>query len=155
MCCDRHTFFCRWSTRRRGFTLVELMVVIVLIGLLAGAVTVATRNYLIAGKQAVAKLEISNICQAVDTFYAAYDHYPSNDEGLPILTRPSEKFVEGLLSKLPRDPWGHSYEYIQPGRNCAYEVICYGADGREGGEGADRDLCSRDLDTTAQGTVKR
>ena len=155
MSCSQNKFLRRPSLRTLGFTLVELMVVIVIIGLLAGAVTVATRNYLIAGKQSVAKLEISNICQALDTYYAAYDRYPSNDEGLEILTRPSEKFAEGLLSKVPRDPWGHPYEYIQPGRNCPYEVICYGADGREGGEGVDQDLCSRDLNTTAQGTVKR
>ena len=134
----------RQPADRHGFTLIELMVVIVLIGLLAGVATVATRNYLISGKQAVAKMEISNICQAIDTFYAAYDRYPSNDEGLAILTRPSAKFVEGLLNKMPQDPWGHPYEYIQPGRNVAYEVICYGADGREGGEGADQDIYSRE-----------
>ena len=141
MCCNCHPH----PRRRYGFTLVELMVVIVLIGLLAGVATVATRNYLIAGKQSVAKLEISNICQAIDTYYAAYDRYPTNDEGLAFLTRPSPKFPDGLLTKMPRDPWGHPYAYIQPGRNVAYEVICYGADGREGGEGADRDISSRDL----------
>lgn len=143
----RSSYRCKSCRRCFGFTLVELMVVIVLIGLLAGVATVATRNYLIAGKQAVAKLEISNICQAIDTFYANYDRYPTNDEGLDILTRPSEKFPDGLLSKLPRDPWKHPYEYIQPGRNSAYEVISYGADGREGGSGVDRDISNRDLAT--------
>lgn len=132
--------------RRLGFTLVELMVVIVLIGLLAGAVTLATRSYLVSGKQAVVRMEISKICQAIDTFYAAYDRYPTSDEGLAILTQASAKFEQGLLSKLPIDPWGRPYEYLQPGRDTAYEILCYGADGREGGEGADRDLSSRDLD---------
>jgi len=136
--------------REAGFTLVELMVVIVLIGLLAGAVTLATRSYLIAGKQAVAKLEISKICQAIDTYYAAYDRYPSNDEGLEVLARPSEKFDEALLSKMPVDPWGNPYEYIQPGQGVPYEVISYGADGREGGDGADRDISSRDLGDQAR-----
>lgn len=75
----------RQTWRASGFTLVELMVVIVLIGLLAGAVALGTRSYLVAGKQAVAKLEISRICQALDTFFTAYDRYPTNDEGIAIL----------------------------------------------------------------------
>jgi len=129
-----------------GFTLVELMVVIVLIGLLAGAVTLATRSYLVSGKQSVAKLEISKICEAIDTFYTVYDRYPTNDEGLEALAEPSDRFEAGLLSKVPLDPWGNPYEYVHPARDAAYEVISYGADGREGGEGADRDLSSRDLD---------
>src|SRR5262245_32372957 len=131
---------------RRGFTLVELMVVIVIIGLLAGAVTVGVRSYLVAGKQNVAKMEIANICQALETFYSASDRYPSDEEGLEVLAKPTEKFVDGLLNKVPRDPWGRPYQYNQPGRGRPYEVICYGADGREGGGGADRDITSADLD---------
>jgi len=136
------------SKRRRpvGFTLVELMVVIVLIGLLAGVVTMQTRSYLLAGKKSVAKVEIAKICQALDTFYSAFDRYPTNEEGLEVLTQGSDTFDEGLLSKLPRDPWRNRYEYVQPGREAPYEVICYGADGREGGEGADADISSCDLD---------
>lgn len=131
---------------RRGFSLVELMVVIVIVGLLAGAATVAVRSYLIRGKQGVARMELSKICQAIDTFYAEYDRYPTNDEGLESLATPSEEFTDGLLSQLPDDPWGNPYEYLNPGREAPYEVICYGADGREGGEGADKDLLSTELD---------
>lgn len=135
MCC--RTFRRR---RRRGFSLVELMVVVVIIGLLAGAVTLSVRSYLIAGKQNVAKMEITNISRAVDSFYVQFDRYPSNDEGIEILTQKNEKFSDPLLSKLPKDPWGHPYQYNHPGRNGPFEVICYGADGREGGEGADKDI---------------
>ena len=134
---------------RSAFTLVELMVVIVIIGLLAGAATLGVRSYLVAGKQNVAKMEIANICQALDTFYATYDHYPTNDEGLQVLVEPSEQFVDGILSKFPRDPWRNPYQYNQPGRNGPYEVICYGADGREGGAGAESDISSDKMEIQA------
>jgi general secretion pathway protein G len=120
------------------------MVVIVIIGLLSGAVTLSVRSYLVSGKQNVARMEISKIAQALDTFYSAYDRYPTLDEGLESLAKPGPKFAEGILSKVPRDPWGRLYEYHNPGRERAYEVICYGADGHEGGAGADMDLSSAD-----------
>lgn len=143
MCFKRHS---RYSQATRGgFTLVELMVVVLIIGMLAGAVTLGVRSYMISGKQNVARMEISKICTALETYYAAYDRYPRNDEGLQVLTEPSDKFADGLLSKLPKDPWGHEYEYNQPGSSGPFEVICYGADHREGGEGADKDLSSEDL----------
>jgi general secretion pathway protein G len=135
---------------RSAFTLVELMVVIVLIGLLAGGVTLGVRGYMTTGKQQVARVQIAKICQALDTFYTAYDRYPTSDEGLESLVKPSEKFSEGLLSKLALDPWSHRYEYIQPGRSGPYEVMCYGADGREGGEGANQDISSADVDKEAK-----
>lgn len=138
--------------RRAAFTLVELMVVIVLIGLLAGAVAVGTRQYIISGKRAVAKLEISRICQALDTFYTAYDRFPTNDEGIEVLAQPGDKFAAALLSEVPKDPWGRPYEYIHPGRETAYEVLSFGADGREGGTGADGDISSTSLDESDQNT---
>lgn len=138
--------------RRAAFTLVELMVVIVLIGLLAGAVAVGTRQYIISGKRAVAKLEISRICQALDTFYTAYDRFPTNDEGIEVLAQPGDKFAAALLSEVPKDPWGRPYEYIHPGRETAYEVLSFGADGREGGTGADGDISSTSLDENDENT---
>jgi general secretion pathway protein G len=128
----------------RGFTLVELMVVIVLIGLLSGAVTLSVRGYLVSGKQDVARMEISKISQALETMYSAQGRFPTNDEGLEVLAEPSEKFPEGILSKVPSDPWGRSYQYNTPGRGRAYEIVCLGADGREGGDGADKDITSYD-----------
>jgi general secretion pathway protein G len=118
--------------------------------LLAGAVAVGTRQYIISGKRAVAKLEISRICQALDTFYTAYDRFPTNDEGIEVLAQPSEKFAAALLSEVPKDPWGRLYEYIHPGRDTAYEVLSFGADGREGGTGADGDISSTALDENDQ-----
>lgn len=146
MYCSSYQFALRHPPRRSGFTLVELMVVIVIIGLLAGAVTMSVRSYLISGKQNVARMEISNITQAIQTFYASFDRYPSNEEGIEILAEPSERFVDGLLSQVPRDPWQRPYHYNQPGRDGApFEVVTFGADGREGGTGADTDISSNDL----------
>ena len=130
---------------RPAFSLVELMVVIVIIGLLAGTVTLSVRSYLVRGKQNVARSEIAKICQAIDTFYAEYDRFPTSDEGLETLASESPKFPEGILTNLPLDPWGNAYEYLNPGREESYEVISYGADGREGGEKADADLSSAAL----------
>ena len=135
----------RPTGKRLAFSLVELMVVIVIIGLLAGTATISVRSYLVRSKQNIAKTEISKICQALETFYAEFDHYPTTDEGLVVLSEPSDTFVEGLLSSLPNDPWGNPYEYLNPGRETAYEVVCYGADGREGGEGAEKDILSVEL----------
>lgn len=133
------------TSTRRGFTLVELMVVIVIIGLLSGVVTINVRSYLIRSKQNVAKLEISKISQALETFYTTYDRYPSNQEGLAVLSQASEEFAEGILTFLPTDPWGNPYEYVSPGKVKAYDVTCYGADHREGGAGAEKDITSADL----------
>lgn len=131
---------------RSGFSLVELMVVIVIIGLLAGTVTVGVRSYMIRSKQNIAKTEIAKICQQLESFYLEYDRYPTNDEGLEILAEPSDKFPDPLLERLPDDPWGNAYAYLETGASPPYEVASYGADGREGGEGADRDIVSSELE---------
>ena len=144
-CKTANQFSHRSSRHRSGFTLVELMVVIVIIGLLSGVVTVSVRSYLIRAKQSVAKLDISKICQALESFWSAYDRYPTNQEGLAVLAQPTEEHVEGILSFVPKDPWGHDYEYVSPGQTKPYDVICYGADHQEGGTGGDKDITSNDL----------
>lgn len=145
-CFPRARSHARSAARSRaGFSLVELMVVVVIIGLLAGAVSMSVRSYLIRGKRNVAKLEIAKICEAIDTYYSEFDKFPSNDEGLAALIEQTRTFPDGLLSKVPTDPWGNAYQYNHPGRNRPYEVICYGAGGREGGENAEADISSDDL----------
>jgi len=129
---------------RRAFSLVELLVVMVIIGMLAGLVVFKTRSYLITSKQNAAKMEVARIVQALESFYAAHDRYPTNDEGLEALVTPSDRFADGILNKVPLDPWKHPYQYNSPGREAPFEVLCLGADGREGGEGADRDIRSDD-----------
>ena len=135
----------RSTVGRGGFSLVELMAVIVIIGLLAATVTVGVRSYMVAGKQNAARMNIARFSQALESYYSVHDRYPSNDEGLIVLTQPTDKLVDGLIDRVGDDPWGRKYQYNNPGRKRAFEVICYGADGREGGTGADKDISSDDL----------
>ena len=131
--------------RRKGFSLVEVMIVIVIMGLLAGVVTVNVRGYLTKAKQNTARIEIATIVKALDTYYGAYSKYPDNNEGIAALTKASDKIPEALLSNDPVDPWGNPYQYNAPGTSGPYDVICYGADGREGGQGVDADITSDSL----------
>ena len=131
--------------QRKGFSLVEVMIVIVIMGLLAGVVTVNVQGYLTRAKQNTARSEIATIVKALDTYYGAYSKYPDNNEGIAALPRASDRIPESLLKSEPVDPWGHPYQYNSPGVNGPYDVICYGADGREGGQGADADITSNSL----------
>ena len=133
------------AARFRGFTLVELMVVLVILAMLSGVVTLSIRGYLLKSKQNVAKVEISKMMQALDTFYSNFDRYPTNEEGLAILAARTEDFPEGILSFVPKDPWKHTYEYRSPGAVEPYEIVCFGADHRDGGEGGDRDITSMSI----------
>ncbi len=133
------------NTHRRGFSLVEFTVVLALIGLLAGIVTISVRPMLIRGKQNAARAEIASICQALEQFYSICGRYPTNDEGLAVLRKSSDLIPDPLLTQDPKDPWNRKYQYNQPGRAGPYEVMCLGADGREGGSGADSDVVSWNL----------
>ena len=143
MLCNQRT---RYS--RRAFSLVELIVVMVILGMLAGLVAVRTRGYLISSKQNAAKTEIANIVKAIETFYADQGRYPTTDEGLEILAEGTDSWPDGFLNKVPLDPWKNAYEYVSPGSTEPYEVISLGADGREGGEGEDQDFSSESLGST-------
>ena len=131
---------------RRGFTLVELMGVIVILGLLASAMTVGVRRYMTKSRQRVAMLEISTLCQALDSYHTEKGRYPGTADGLDVLfgTKDDpEGFMDGKA--IGKDPWGNDYDYISPAEDSEYLVICYGADAREGGTGADADLTSEKL----------
>jgi len=140
-------FDLRKKGRRKApaFSLVELMVVLIIIGLLAGVVTINTRSYLLKARQHTARQEIATFVTALSTFYATYGRYPTNEEGLAALTKASEKIPEPLLDGKLVDPWGHQYQYNCPGSKSAFEVISYGADGREGGDGVNADVSSDNL----------
>ena len=118
----------------RGFSFIEVMVVVVIIGLLAGAVALKVAGYVDTAKVNRARSDIATIVDAVEAHYLTTSQYPSNDEGL-----------EKLPLKNRLDPWGRPYGYNCPGRSEPFEVFTFGADGREGGDGIDADLYSWQL----------
>lgn len=130
------------TNRISGFTLVELMVVVVIIGVLATVVTVSVTDYLVKGKQSAAQAEITQIGNALQLFYMEFDRYPDNDEGLAALKEKSPSHPNGILQGDLLDPWGHEYIYVHPGIHGVFDVCSYGANGQEGGTGADTDLCN-------------
>lgn len=144
MLCDRPAAAAK-RLRPNAFSLVELIVVMVILGMLAGLVAVRTRGYLISSKQNAARAEIANIVKAIETFYADQGRYPNTDEGLDVLAQGTDTWPDGFLNKVPLDPWKNSYEYVSPGSTEPYEVICLGADGREGGDGENKDITSESL----------
>ena len=121
------------KTSREGFTLLELLVVIVIIGLLAGYV--APRYFSQVGKSEiqVAKAQIESLEKAIDQYRLDKRRYPTAEEGLAA--------VQPYLKKaLPNDPWDRPYVYRTPGSSGEYEILSYGRDGKAGGSGEDADI---------------
>jgi len=138
------------ETRRRaeaGFTLVEVMVVVVIIGLLA---TVVMINVLPSQDRAMkekARTDVAVLEQAVETFRLENLTFPTTEQGLSALvsapaglTRPDRYRDGGYVRRLPQDPWGNPYQYRYPGEHGRFDVWSLGADGQQGGEGDDADI---------------
>src|ERR1700719_2171040 len=143
------------TTRRRylarqaqlGFTLVEMLVVITIIGLIMGLVGPRVLNFLTESKVKTAKIQIESLESALDLYFLDTGRYPTSSEGLNALVqRPGSNvvwngpYVKGNV--VPSDPWGTPYIYRSPGQHGAYDIISYGADKQEGGTGAEADITS-------------
>jgi general secretion pathway protein G len=129
----------------RGFTLVEMIVVMVMIVLLASLVAPRLFPKLGKGKQSTAKAQIELLGQALDQFRLDAGKYPTTQEGLnALIADPGIEKWEGpyLKKGLPNDPWGRAYNYQCPGAHGDYDLTSYGRDGAPGGEGEDRDVVS-------------
>jgi general secretion pathway protein G len=130
--------------KTRGFTLLELLVVIVIIGLLAGYV--APRYFSQVGRSEiqVAKAQIESLEKALDQYRLDTRRYPSAEEGLQALVSKPENAAGWngpyLKKAVPADPWGRPYAYRTPGQKSEYEVFTYGRDGKPGGTGDDADI---------------
>ena len=131
-----------------GFTLVELMVVIVIIGLLAAIVTFNVLPLGDRGKITKAKADIATIEGALDLYKLQNDGYPTTTDGLQALVSPpadadASKYQRGgYIKKLPNDPWGRPYLYAAPGEHGDVDIWTLGADKKEGGEGPNADIGS-------------
>lgn len=136
--------------QRKAFTLVELMVVVVILGIMATVVTVSVTDYLVTGKQNAARSEVAQIKNALELYFTEHGSYPSNDEGLTLLTKSTPRHPNGILQGDLLDPWNSPYQYVYPGVHGTYDIISYGANGVEGGTGADADLRSWDLAGTGE-----
>lgn len=130
-----------------GFTLIEIMVVMVILGLLVAVVAPNIMGRSDQAKVTIAKTQLSNISNSLDLYRLDNNHFPSTSQGLTALVskpsgRPEPKNYapNGYMKNVPEDPWGNEYQYISPGSEGPYDLYSYGSDGREGGEGDARDL---------------
>lgn len=135
---------------QRGFTLVEMLVVITIIGLIMSLVGPRVLSYLAESKVKAARIQIKSFESALDLFYLDATRYPTTSEGLAALVKP----VPGLAAwngpylrggSVPNDPWGKPYVYRSPGERSAYEIMSYGSDGQEGGTGTAADITAADV----------
>jgi general secretion pathway protein G len=134
--------------RDGGFTLVELLVVLVILSLIMGLVGPRVLGYLSDARVRSATLQIDSLSAALDLFYLDAGRYPSQSEGLEVLIKrpPSVDSWNGPYIKqadLPLDPWGNAYIYKVPGQNAPFQIVSLGSDGREGGSDDAGDIASR------------
>jgi general secretion pathway protein G len=143
-----------WNRKRhaarhaeRGFTLVEILVVITIIALIMGLVGPRVLSFLGESKVKAAKIQIESLASALDLYFLDNGQYPSSSEGLNALfQRPgsaagwSGPYVKG--NEVPNDPWGRKYVYRSPGQHGRYDIVSFGSDGQEGGTGAAADITS-------------
>ena len=132
---------------QHGFTLIELMVVLLIIGVLAALVVPNVLDRADDARVTAAKTDVTNLMQALKLYKLDNQRYPSAEQGLQaLMTKPNTPPVPNnwktYLDQLPKDPWGTNYVYLNPGIKGEVDVMSYGADGQAGGEGKNADIGS-------------
>ena len=135
------------ARRERGFTLIELMVVLAIIGVLAALIVPNVIGRADDARVTAARTDVGNLMQALKLYKLDNMRYPTPEQGLQALVvRPSTEPVPSnwkpYLDKLPNDPWGRPYQYMNPGLKSEVDVLSFGADGKAGGEGNNADIGS-------------
>ncbi len=133
--------------RNGGFTLLELLIVMIIIGLLAALIGPKMIGRVGESRQTVAKQQIEGFSTALEMFKLDTTRYPTQEQGMEALVATPhgvENWKGPYLKKkfIPKDPWGNEYVYVYPGENGDYDIISYGADGAEGGDGENADVVS-------------
>jgi len=145
---------CRFGDRR-GFTLIEIMVVMVILGILAGLIIPRIMGRPEEARRTKARVQIESIETALKLYRLDSGSYPTTEQGLQALVEPPAvgklpiAWREGGYlekGKVPKDPWGNEYVYLCPGIHGDFDLISYGADGETGGEGKDQDINSWELE---------
>ncbi|CDG85662.1 type II secretion system major pseudopilin GspG [Janthinobacterium agaricidamnosum] len=138
--------------RARGFTLIEIMVVVVIMGILASLVVPKLIARTGESKVAAAKVDISTVMQALKLYKLDNQRYPTTEQGLQaLIVKPTSGPAAngwkegGYLEKMPKDPWGNPYQYLSPGIKGEVDVLSLGADGQPGGTGDDADIGSWEI----------
>ena len=131
--------------KQAGFTLIELMVVVVILAILAAIAVPMLMDRPDEAREVKVKQDISALSSALQLYKLDNFRYPTTDQGLEALVSeptsgPLAKNWKPYMERLPKDPWGNEYLYLSPGEHGQFDVFTYGADGTEGGEGADADL---------------
>jgi len=144
---------CRPSPRQQsGFTLIEIMVVVIILGILAAIVAPNVIGRIDDAQVTRARQDIRGIESALKFFRMDNFAYPTSEQGLEALvSKPADPNIRnwkagGYLDRLPKDPWGNEYQYLNPGQNGEIDIYTYGRDGRPGGEGIDADLGNWNLE---------
>ena len=133
--------------RSAGFTLIELMVVLVIIGVLAALIVPNVLDRADDARSTAARTDVTNVMQALKLYRLDNQRYPTAEQGLlALVARPGSGPApinwKPYLEKLPNDPWGRPYQYLNPGIKGEIDVMSFGADGQPGGEGKDADIGS-------------
>jgi len=125
--------------QQRGFTLLEIMVVLVIIGVLAALVAPRFLERADDAKVQACKVQMKNIGQALKLYRLQHGKYPNSSQGLKVLSS-ADKNGKRYLDAIPKDPWGNSYIYLSPGVHGDFDILSYGVDGQTGGSGMDADI---------------